>query len=165
MPDGPENSNTNVSAPTWSWIKAWLVCPSHHAALAVVFASATTHFILYVTHSEPLFWVYLCYLHLSRILVGKHLRPFKFLMGKISVYPRYPCHPSYSVWSASRVSPHPQSICVITHLSPVEFIFQAHKFVLKEGVIFDAQKCQKSGFWKWLKVSSWEAEVAEGFQE
>ena len=81
-PNGPENSNTNELAPTWSWILAWLVCPSHHATLAVVFASAATHFILYVTHSEPLFWVYLCYLHLSGILVGKYLCPFEFLMGK-----------------------------------------------------------------------------------
>ena len=82
MPDSPENSNTNTSALTWSWIQAWLVCPSHHAALVVVFASAATHFIICVTHSEPLFWVYLCYLRLSGILVGKYLHPFEFLMGK-----------------------------------------------------------------------------------
>ena len=55
MPDGPENFNTNMSALTWSWIQAWLVCPSHHVALVVVFVSATAHFILCITHSKPLF--------------------------------------------------------------------------------------------------------------
>ena len=38
-----------------------------------------------------------------------------------------------------------ESLCVcnlsmsISHSSPVEFIFWAHKFILKEGVVFDAQ--------------------------
>ena len=131
--------------------------PSHHATLAVVFTSAAAHFILCVTHSKPLFWVYLCYLHLSRILVGNYLHPLKFLMRKISVYLNHPHHPSCSVWSVSRESLCLQSVCVITHSSPIEFVFQAHNFVL-EGVIFNAQKCQKLGFWKWLEVSYWEVD-------
>ena len=110
---------------------------------------------------DLLFWVYLCYMCLSGILVGKYLCPFEFLMGKISVYPRYPCHPhhpSCSVRSASRVSLCLQSIHVIAHSSPIEYIFQAHKFVLKEGVIFNARKHQKLGFWKWPEVSSREVD-------
>ena len=162
-----ENSNTNMSAPTWSWIQAWLVCPSHHATLAVVFASATAHFSFYVSlilsHSFESICVNLC---LSGILVGNYLCPFKILIGIISVYSRYSHHPYHlncSVWSASRESPHLQSICVITHLSTIEFIFQAHKFVSMEGD-FQCSEASGVGILEWLKVSSWGADQFQSCQ-
>ena len=151
-----ENSNTNTSAPTWSWIQAWLVCPSHHATLVVVFTSATAHFSFYVSLILNHSFESICVnLHLSRILVGNYLCPFEFLIGIISMYSRYSHHPHHlncSVRSASRESPHLQSISVITHLSTIEFIFQAHKFVLKEG-----------WFSMLGSIGSWDSRVAQGF--
>ena len=65
----------------------------------------------------------------------------------ISVYPWYPCNLHWE-------SPHPQSICVITHLSPVSGLTNLYW----RRVIFDPQRHQKLGFWKWLEVSSWEVD-------
>ena len=101
--------------------------PSHHATLAVVFTSAAAHFIFCVTHSKPLFWVYLCYLHLSRILVGNYLHPLKFLMRKISVYLHHPHHPSCSVWSVSR-----ESLCHYT-FKPHWICFPGSQFCVGGG--------------------------------
>ena len=111
------------------------------------------HFMsLILSHSFESICVNLC---LSGILVGNYLCPFKILIGIISVYSRYSHHPYHlncSVWSASRESPHLQSIHVITHLSAIEFIFQAHKFVSMEG-----------WFSMLRSIRSWDSGVAQGF--
>ena len=59
-----------------------------------------------------------------------------------------------SMQSALRESPHPQSICVITHLSPVSGLTNLYW----RRVIFDPWRHQMLGFWKWLEVSSCEVD-------
>ena len=153
MPDGPENFNTNMSAMTWSWIQAWLVCPSHHLALVVVFVSALLISFYASLIPSHCFWVYLCYLPLSGVLVWKYLCPFEFVMGKISVL---------SAPSASS-----ELFCVICVESvSMSAIYLCHHTFEPHWIYFPgSQICieRGGGFWCLKASEVGILEVAQGF--
>jgi|SRR5882762_2870386 len=114
--------------------------PCHHAALAVVLASAATHFYICITLSEPL----TSSLFLPSVPIrvsGSLLRLFECSIGNICESAVRVIYVIHVISVLYLCSPRPQIIRVITQSSCVE-IFSPGSQICIEGAGVKMQRCR-----------------------